>query len=66
MRRFSARIRARVALPVDAARVRLYALDEAGNRRTAIPVAERGGRALLAIGPQYTTVWYEIEIVPQP
>lgn len=59
-------IGAGIALPVDAARVRLYALDEAGNRRVAIPVADRGGRALLAIGPQYKTVWYEIEIVRQP
>jgi len=53
---------AEILLPVDADRVRLYPLDESGNRRSAVPCAARGGRALIPLGPKHKTVWYEVEI----
>ncbi|MDP5238028.1 carbohydrate binding domain-containing protein [Uliginosibacterium sp. 31-16] len=52
---------ARVTLPVEARRVRAWALDERGNRREEIKV---GGseRATLEIGEAWRTLWYEVEI----
>jgi hypothetical protein len=55
---------AEVVLPVAPARVKFYPLDESGNRRAAAAAGERAGRALLTLGPQHKTVWYEIEIQP--
>lgn len=57
-------IPAQLTLPVDADRVRLYALDESGDRQDSIPVVSRGKRALVTIGPEHKTVWYEIEVLP--
>lgn len=74
-------IAARIELPVAAGRVRVYALDGAGDRREQVPVhpagqagadnpdreSDRNGgadRAVFEIGPQYRTLWYEIEIAP--
>ena len=52
---------ARLTLPVAAGRVTAWALDELGNRKTALPV---GGteRATIEIGERYRTLWYEIDI----
>ena len=38
-------------------------LDESGNRVKEVPV-KRGasGKAVIEIGPQYRTVWYEITV----
>ena len=55
-------IPAEIVLPVAAGRVRLYALDESGNRRTSVAVAEQEGKALLSLAPAHKTVWYEAEI----
>ncbi|MEJ5340463.1 MAG: carbohydrate binding domain-containing protein [Thermogutta sp.] len=52
---------ARIVLPVSSSRVRVYALDEAGRRRDAVTVSG-GDQAALEIGPQYRTLWYEVEI----
>ncbi|WP_347243623.1 carbohydrate binding domain-containing protein [Thermogutta sp.] len=52
---------ARIVLPVTANRVRVYALDEAGRPNGAVPVTG-GNPAVVEIGPQYKTLWYEIEI----
>jgi len=52
---------ARIVLPVSSSRVRGYALDEAGRRRDAVTVSG-DDQAALEIGPQYRTLWYEIEI----
>jgi hypothetical protein len=45
--------------------VRVYALDAKGSRRMEVPVTYTAGDALaaaqFAIGPQYKTLWYEIE-----
>ncbi|MEN6493637.1 MAG: hypothetical protein ABFD16_05040, partial [Thermoguttaceae bacterium] len=51
-----------IALPVAADRVKLYPLDEAGNRREAVPGEALGSKTVLTLGPQYKTVWYEVEI----
>lgn len=57
-------IDAALALPVDSKKVKFYALDESGNRKASIPVRNRSGRTILEIGPDYKTLWYEIEILP--
>lgn len=51
-----------ITLPADPARVTLYPLDESGNRREAIPVATRDGKAVLELGPKHKTLWYEAEV----
>ncbi len=53
---------AEIALPADAGRVKLYPLDESGNRREAAPVAAKDGKALLKLGPEHKTIWYEVEV----
>jgi hypothetical protein len=52
---------ARITLPVPAARVSAWALDERGNRKAAMAV---GGadRAEINCAEGYRTLWYEIEI----
>ena len=55
-------IPAEVVLPVDADRVRLYPLDESGNRRSAVPCTQRDGKAAILLGPKHKTIWYEVEI----
>jgi len=55
-------IPAEIALPVAANRVTLHLLDESGNRRTSVAVAEREGKALLSLAPAHRTIWYEAEI----
>ena len=42
-------------------RVKCYALDPDGNRMAEVPVTSTAaGEAILNIGPQYKTVWYEL------
>jgi len=53
---------AEIALPVKVDRVKLYPLDESGNRREAVAAAGRNGQTLLKLGPQHKTVWYEVEV----
>lgn len=53
---------AEITLPIAADRVKLYPLDESGNRREAAPVATKDGKALLKLGPDHRTIWYEIEV----
>jgi hypothetical protein len=53
---------AAITLPVAPGRATLYPLDEAGNRREAVPVAAREGQALLQLGPEHKTVWYEVVV----
>ena len=51
-----------VTLPSVAAKTRCYALDERGARKADVPVENVAGGCRVAIGPQYKTVWYEIEV----
>ena len=55
-------IAARLVLPVAAARVTVYPLDESGQRREAIPVEDHGGKTLLPLDAKYRTLWYEVDI----
>jgi hypothetical protein len=55
-------IAARLTLPVPAARLRAWALDERGQRQSALPVQDGGGKASVALGPQWRTLWYELEV----
>jgi hypothetical protein len=55
-------IPATITLPVGAARVSVWALDERGQRREQVPVADAGGKASFEIGAKYKTVWYEASI----
>ena len=56
-------IPATVILPSAASTTKCWALDESGNRVKEVPV-KRGasGKAVIEIGPQYRTVWYEITV----
>jgi len=53
---------ANVTLSSDPAKTRCYALDERGARKGDVPVEKAEGGCRIAIGPQYKTVWYEIEV----
>jgi hypothetical protein len=53
---------AEILLPAASGNVKLYPLDESGNRREAVPVASRDGKALLKLGPEHKTIWYEAEL----
>jgi hypothetical protein len=54
-------IPARITLPLPAARVEAWALDERGQRKSPLPVqADDRGNAVLALGPQHKTLWYEV------
>lgn len=54
-------IPARITLPMPASAVQVYALDERGGRKARVPVGrDASGRAVVEIGPQYGTLWYEV------
>ena len=55
-------IPAEILLPAAADRVTVYPLDPAGNRRSSVQPAARDGRAVIAIGLAYKTLWYEVEL----
>lgn len=42
----------------------VWALDEAGQRREALPVRTEDGLAVFSIGPVHKTLWYEIVVSP--
>ena len=54
-------VAAKVVLPASAERTSAWALDGAGRRVREIPITRgEDGRAVVAIGPEFKTVWYEI------
>jgi hypothetical protein len=54
-------IPARITFPFAAHRAEAWALDERGQRKTQLSVeADTNGNAVVAIGPQYRTLWYEV------
>ena len=56
-------IPATITLPAPAAKVTCRALDERGEPKAEVPVtADADGRAVVAIGPAFQTVWYEIAV----
>ena len=55
-------IPATLMLPSDPARTKCFVLDPRGKRKGEVPVEKSGSGSKLVIGPQYKTVWYEIEV----
>lgn len=54
-------IDAKITFAGKAGKVKCYALDPDGDRMQEVPVgASPAGEAILEIGPQYKTVWYEM------
>jgi hypothetical protein len=51
-----------IQLPAPASRTRCFALDPNGDRVKAVPVEATATGSRIVIGPQYQTIWYEIEI----
>jgi hypothetical protein len=52
---------ARITLPFSAKSVEVWSLDECGQRRARLAaVAGVGGNAVVAIGPEQKTIWYEV------
>ncbi|MGD8238504.1 MAG: hypothetical protein PVH68_08140, partial [Armatimonadota bacterium] len=58
-------IPAEILLPIAAERIEAHVLDERGQRRHALPVRARNGRAAIAIGPEHRSLWYEVLIRPR-
>ena len=46
----------------DADKVTLWALDSAGNRAASVPVESAESGSFVRLGPQYKTLWYEMEL----
>ena len=42
--------------------VKVYALNQSGDRAKGVPVAEKDGVAAFEIGPKYRTIWYEVVV----
>jgi hypothetical protein len=55
-------IPATITLPVAAARLSVWALDERGQRREPLTVRDADGKAAFDLGPACRTLWYEAEI----
>lgn len=54
-------IPARITLPILAEGLEVWALDERGQRKERLRVeTDAQGKAVIEIGPQYKTLWYEI------
>jgi hypothetical protein len=58
-------IPATFTLPVAAARVKVWALDERGERMSELAVNDVEGKAQFAIGNNGITLWYEVAIEPE-
>lgn len=55
-------IPAKVVLPLPAAKTKAWALDSSGHRRVQVKVrAGSRGQAVIELGRQYQTLWYEVE-----
>jgi hypothetical protein len=53
-------IPATITFPLPAQRVKVWSLDERGQRRDAVPVS--GDQATFNIGSEWKTLWYEVEV----
>ncbi len=58
-------ISATIRLPVRPGRVEAHVLDERGQRREPLVIGDSDDRALVTIGPEHHTLWYEIIIRPR-
>ncbi len=56
-------IPASFTVPFAAEHVEVWALDERGQRRISVPCrAAPGGHAVITIGPEWKTLWYEVAV----
>ncbi|MCR5162929.1 MAG: cellulase family glycosylhydrolase [Thermoguttaceae bacterium] len=55
-------IPAQLTLAAPAEKVKVFALDPNGDRKAEVPVQKTETGCVFEIGPQYKTVWYEIEV----
>lgn len=55
-------IAAEIVLPLPAGRVRAWSLDDRGQRQRELKIADRSGKAVVAVGPEHKTLWYEVQI----
>jgi hypothetical protein len=54
-------IPARITLPLPAKEVEAWTLDERGQRKARLAIeSDANDRAVLILGPQYETLWYEV------
>jgi hypothetical protein len=53
---------AEITLPVPAAKVSAWPLDERGQRGEKLTVKESAGKTVIQIGPPSKTVWYEVVV----
>jgi hypothetical protein len=51
-----------LTLPVNRDRVRVWRLDERGQRKTAMPVEGDARHAVLRATPETGSLWYELEV----
>ena len=51
-----------LTLPVAADRLACWALDERGERKAPVAVRATDAGAVLAVGPSFKTVWYELSV----
>jgi hypothetical protein len=55
----------RFTVPIAAEWVEVWALDERGQRRITVPCQTApDGHAMIAIAPQWKTLWYEVAVNP--
>ena len=58
-------VNAIIDLPFGPTNITVWALDNRGQRKQSLPVATNSGKAQITIGPNNTSVWYEISINTQ-
>lgn len=58
-------IAANLTLPVPAARLQAWSLDPCGQRLAPLAVRDEAGRAVVELGPEAGTLWYEL-VIAQP
>ena len=55
----------RLALPVGTNRVSAWALDERGQRKAALAITGTGTNAVITVGADAASIWYELEVASQ-
>lgn len=51
-----------IVLPYPVSRLKVYALDSTGARKTIVPVTSEDNKAKISLSPLYQTLWYEVEV----
>ena len=53
-----------LSLPLSTNRVRVWALDERGQRKASVPVTGNATSAVIVVTTNSSTIWYEINVAP--